>query len=62
MYLWADKDVTKEESEVIVDAPFVEVHVLEHNHKRFYLVFDQEEDPAVYSSLEAMVADNYGQA
>lgn len=43
----------------------VSVYILEHEKRRLYLVFDQMwkdgGHPAVYTSLEEMAADKYGQ-
>lgn len=63
MILLTDVAITQEESDVIKAAQQLgaEVHVIEHNLTRFYIVFDDWPEPAIYSSLESLIADNYGQ-
>jgi predicted transcriptional regulator YdeE len=63
MILLTDVAVTQEESDAYKKAESlgVEMHTIEHNRIRFYIVFDEQPEPAIYSSLERLIADNFGQ-
>lgn len=62
MKIYADVMVTAEENQVMANCPEgVEMHVIEHASKRFYIIFDSDPEPAIYHELQAVVSDNYGQ-